>query len=169
MASFRRNVVVSVLFVVFGGPAIVLICVPFWITRFRIPAGEPAWQMLLAVLLIVAGLAPGIESMMRFIVVGRGSLVPAIPTEHLVVSGFYTCLRNPMYAGIFVALAGEVLLFGSRSMVLFALLFWLGSHLFVCLYEEPALTRRYGDEYLRFKRHVPRWLPRLTPWREDGA
>ena len=40
----------------------------------------------------------------------------------------------------------------------------LGFHLFVCLYEEPTLTRRYGEEYLRFKRHVPRWLPRLRPW-----
>jgi protein-S-isoprenylcysteine O-methyltransferase Ste14 len=40
----------------------------------------------------------------------------------------------------------------------------LGFHLFVRLYEEPTLARRYGEEYLRFKRHVPRWLPRLRPW-----
>jgi protein-S-isoprenylcysteine O-methyltransferase Ste14 len=165
MAAFRRNVIVSVLFVVLGGPAFALVYIPFWIARFRIPAGEPRWQMTLAGVLIAAGLAPAFESMNRFIFVGRGTLVPTVPTEHLVVSGFYTRVRNPMYVGILVALAGEVLLFRSRGMAVFALLLWLGFHLFVCFYEEPTLRRRYGDEYLRFKRHVPRWLPRLKPWR----
>jgi hypothetical protein len=41
-----------------------------------------------------------------------------------------------------------------------------GFHLFVCFYEEGALERRYGEEYLRFKEHVPRWLPMLKPWRD---
>jgi protein-S-isoprenylcysteine O-methyltransferase Ste14 len=135
-------------------------------TRFRIPAGEPDWQMLLAALLIGAGLIPAFESMKRFVVVGQGTLVPTAPTQHLVVSGFYTRVRNPMYLGILIALAGEVLLFRSRGMILFAFLFWLACHLFVYFYEEPTLTRRYGDEYLRFKQHVPRWLPHLRGWRE---
>jgi protein-S-isoprenylcysteine O-methyltransferase Ste14 len=169
MASFRRSVVVSLLFVIFGGPAIALVYVPFWMTRFRIPADEPLWQMMVAAALIVAGIAPGLESVKRFIVVGRGTLVPTMPTEHLVVSGMYRYVRNPMYAGILIALGGEVLLFQSRDMVIFAVLFWFGAHLFVCLYEERTLTRRYGDEYLRFKRHVPRWLPRLSPWTAGEA
>src|ERR1700733_9121208 len=45
MASLRRSVIVSILFVVFGGPAFALVYIPFWITRFRVPAGEPAWQV----------------------------------------------------------------------------------------------------------------------------
>jgi protein-S-isoprenylcysteine O-methyltransferase Ste14 len=163
MASVRRSVIVSVLFVAFGGPGFVLVYIPFWIARFRIPAGEPLWRVLVAAALIVAGTVPAFESMKRFVVVGRGTLVPAVPTEHLVVSGMYRYVRNPMYVGILFALAGEVLLFRSRDLAVFALLLWLGFHLFVSLYEEPTLTRRYGDEYLRFKRYVPRWLPRLAP------
>jgi protein-S-isoprenylcysteine O-methyltransferase Ste14 len=164
VASRRRNVIVSVLFTLFGGPAIALVWLPLWITRFRVPAGEPVWQMVAATALIILGGVPTFESMKRFVVVGRGTLVPTTPTEHLVVSGFYRHVRNPMYVGVLVAQAGEATLFRSRGLVVFALLLWLGFHLFVSLYEEPTLTRRYGDEYLLFKRNVPRWLPRLKPW-----
>jgi len=38
-------------------------------------------------------------------------------------------------------------------------------HLFVLLYEERTLSKRYGEEFEEFKRNVPRWLPRLTPWK----
>jgi protein-S-isoprenylcysteine O-methyltransferase Ste14 len=164
MASSRRNVVVSVLFTAFGGPGIALVWAPLWMTRFRVPNAEPRWLILLAAVLILAGLSPAFESIRRFVVVGRGTLVPTAPTEHLVVSGFYRHVRNPMYVGVLIALAGEVLLFHSRSLLLFAVLLWLGFHLFVSRYEEPTLTRRYGDEYLRFKQNVPRWLPRLKRW-----
>jgi len=165
MATFRRNVIVSILFAVFGGPGIVLVYLPFWFTRFRVPAGEPWWQVALAIVLITAGVAPLGESARRFILAGRGTLVPTAPTEHLVVSGFYLFVRNPMYVGVLIALAGESVLFERRVMAVYLVLVWLATHLFVCLYEEPTLTRRYGDEYLRFKRNVPRWVPRLRAWK----
>jgi protein-S-isoprenylcysteine O-methyltransferase Ste14 len=152
------------LFTVLGGPGIVLVYLPFWITRFRVPAGEPWWQIALAGLLIAAGLTPLLESILRFIYAGRGTLMPTAPTEHLVVSGFYRYVRNPMYTGVLFALAGELILFERRSLAIYAAMVWLVVHLFVCFYEEPTLTRRYGDEYLRFKQNVPRWLPRLKPW-----
>jgi protein-S-isoprenylcysteine O-methyltransferase Ste14 len=165
MASTRRSVVVSLLFIVFGGPGFVLVYIPYWITRFRIPAGEPVWQIVLAAVLIAAGAAPSFDSMKRFVFVGRGTLVPAVPTERLVVSGFYRHVRNPMYTGLLVVLAGEAMLFESRNLVLYIAAIWLATHLFICFYEEPTLMRRYDVEYLRFKKHVPRWIPRLRPWR----
>lgn len=168
MASLRRNIAVSILFTVFGGPGIVLVYLPFWITRFRIPAGEPWWQMALAGVLIAAGVAPGFESVRRFIYVGRGTLMPTVPTEHLVVSGFYRYVRNPMYVGVMTALVGEAILFEQRAMIAYPAIVALLIHLFVCFYEEPTLTRRYGQEYLRYKRRVPRWLPRLAPWNGGG-
>jgi protein-S-isoprenylcysteine O-methyltransferase Ste14 len=164
MASLRRNVIVSLLFTIFGGPGIVLVYLPFWITRFRVPAGEPWGQIALAGVLIAVGVAPLFESTRRFIYAGRGTLVPTTPTEHLVVSGFYRYVRNPMYVGVLIALAGEAVLFERRGMLAYIAIVWLVTHLFVCFYEEPTLTRRYGDEYLRFKRNVPRWLPRVTAW-----
>jgi protein-S-isoprenylcysteine O-methyltransferase Ste14 len=164
MATFRRNVIVSILFAVFGGPGIVLVYLPFWFTRFRVPAGEPWWHIALAGMLIAAGIAALFESARRFVYAGRGTLVPTAPTEHLVVSGFYRYVRNPMYVGVLIALAGETALFERRVMAAYLVIVWLVTHLFMCLYEEPTLTGRYGDEYLRFKRNVPRWVPRLRPW-----
>jgi protein-S-isoprenylcysteine O-methyltransferase Ste14 len=169
MASVRRSVIVSVLFLVLGGPAFALVYIPLWITRFRLPPGEPVWQILLAAGLMFTGISPALESVRRFIVVGRGTLLPVVPTEHLVISGFYRYVRNPMYVGVIITLSGEVLLFRSHSLLEFACLLWLGFHLFVCLYEERTLTRRYGEEYRVFLRNVPRWLPRVTPWYGDPA
>jgi protein-S-isoprenylcysteine O-methyltransferase Ste14 len=168
MATIRRSVIVSILFAVFGGPGFVLVYLPFWITRFRIPAGEPWWQMALAAALGIAGIAPLMESVGRFIFAGRGTLMPTVPTEHLVVSGFYRRVRNPMYVGVMLALVGEAILFESRTMVVYVAVVSLVIHVFICFYEEPTLTRRYGEEYLRYKRNVPRWLPRLTPWNGEA-
>src|ERR1700733_15667547 len=128
MASLRRSVIVSILFVVFGGPAFALVYIPFWITRFRVPAGEPAWQVTLACVLIVAGALPAFESMKRFVSIGRGTLMPAVPTEHLVVNGMYRFVRNPMYVGLLLAMFGEALLFHSRGLIVVAVLFLLLSH-----------------------------------------
>jgi len=36
---------------------------------------------------------------------------------------------------------------------------------FVLAYEEPTLRESYGAEYETYRANVPRWLPRLTPWR----
>jgi protein-S-isoprenylcysteine O-methyltransferase Ste14 len=114
---------------------------------------------------MAAGTAPLIESIWRFVEVGRGTLMPAVPTEHLVVSGLYRFVRNPMYVGVLTALAGETLLFARRSMVIY----WVGVattiHFFVLVYEEPTLSKRYGADYAQFKKMVPRWLPRLRPWK----
>ncbi len=164
MASFRRSMIVSILFVVFGGPGFGVVYIPFWITRFRVPAAEPWGQMVLAFAIIAIGMVPALESAGRFVAVGRGTLIPVVPTEHLVVSGLYRFVRNPMYFGVLTAVAGEVLLFESRSMVVYLALLGLLFNLFIRLYEEPTLARRYGEQYAAYKRNVRRWLPRLRPW-----
>jgi protein-S-isoprenylcysteine O-methyltransferase Ste14 len=41
----------------------------------------------------------------------------------------------------------------------------LGVSLFVVLYEEPTLRRKFGTQYEAYCRNVPRWIPRLRPWR----
>jgi protein-S-isoprenylcysteine O-methyltransferase Ste14 len=166
MASLRSNVIVSVPFVLFGGPGFLLIYLPLWITRFRIPAWAPWWQILLAAALIAVGITPAPESVRRFIFVGRGTLVPIAPLQHLVVDGFYQYVRNPMYVGVLLALSGEGTLFWSQGIVIEALLACLGFNLFIRLHEEPSLNQHYPDEYPCYKSQVPRWFPRFTPWND---
>jgi protein-S-isoprenylcysteine O-methyltransferase Ste14 len=161
MASLRRSVVASVLFTLFGGPGILLVLLPWDFTRFRVLSG---WNEPVGSVLIVLGLVPLLESIGRFIVVGRGALIPTVPTEHLVVSGLYRFVRNPMYVGVALVLAGEALLFWSRNVAMELACVAVAVHLFVSLYEEPKLTRTFGDEYRNYQRHVRRWIPRLRPW-----
>lgn len=163
VASLRRSVIVSILFTLFGGPGILLVYLPLAITRFRVPVGEPVWREIVAVALILLGLAPLFESIVRYVRVGRGTVMPAVPTERLVVTGLDRFVRNPMYLGVVVALIGEAVLFWSVDMALYTGLVWLGFDLFIRFYEEPTLRRRHGEEYLRYCARVRRWLPHLTP------
>jgi len=164
VASLRKSVAVSVLFTLFGGPGILLVLLPWWMTRFHVPEDEPWWQVMGCAALIVAGLIPLLESIWRFIVIGRGTLMPAVPTEHLVVSGLYRYVRNPMYVGVFMVIAGEAMLLRSRSVALELAYVLLGMELFVRFYEEPKLSRTFSGEYTTYRSNVRRWLPRLTPW-----
>ena len=96
-------------------------------------------------------------------------LMPNVPTERLVVSGLYCYVRNPMYVGCMLALAGEIVLFHSPDLAVYAALAWLGVHGFVRLYEEPTLTHRYPLDYPLYRQNVPRWWPRFTPWNPGRA
>ncbi len=96
---------------------------------------------------------------------GRGTLAPWDPPRRLVVSGVYRHVRNPMISGVFLVLVGESLLFASAAITLWTAGFAVANAVYMPLVEEPALRRRFGEEYATYARHVPRWVPRLTPWR----
>jgi protein-S-isoprenylcysteine O-methyltransferase Ste14 len=116
-------------------------------------------------LMIAAGIAVVLDSFARFALQGLGTPAPILPTRHLVVSGLYRYVRNPMYVGVLGIVLGQGLLFGDGRLFAYGVLLWLGVHVFVVGYEEPTLRRSFGSEYGGFRRNVPRWIPRLSPWR----
>jgi protein-S-isoprenylcysteine O-methyltransferase Ste14 len=148
-------------------PGTLTVLVPGTLTRWR-PApplvdGEASrW---LGVTLVVLGVPVLIEAFARFALQGRGTPVPVLPTERLVVRGFYRSVRNPMYVAVTTILVGEALWLGSSRVMAYALVVWAAFHAFVLLYEEPNERRRFGPEYERYCAAVPRWIPRLRPWR----
>ena len=146
-------------------PATVAGWVPYAWTGWRLQpplAGLPAGRIVGAVLVAVS-VAALIECFGRFSLVGRGTPAPVLPTESLVVSGLYRFTRNPMYVAVVAAIAGQGLILGSRGLLGYAAVVWLAFHAFVLGYEEPTLRRRFRD-YEAYSRHVPRWIPRLSPW-----
>ena len=92
---------------------------------------------------------------------GRGTLAPVDPPRRLVVRGLYRYVRNPMYLSVTAILLGEALVARSEWLLLFWTIWFLVANLFVILYEERTLRRRFGDEYAEYTRRVGRWLPRL--------
>lgn len=91
---------------------------------------------------------------------GQGTPAPFDPPREFVTSGPYRYVRNPMYIGGLSVILGAGLALASPSIVVLAGVFGLSAHLFVVLYEEPALNRRFGASYTRYKASINRWLPR---------
>ncbi|NIP83298.1 MAG: isoprenylcysteine carboxylmethyltransferase family protein [Gemmatimonadetes bacterium] len=81
------------------------------------------------------------------------------PPRRLVRRGPYRVVRNPMYLGAILALAGASLFFRSLVLFAFAIAFAGVTHAFVVLYEEPTLRGLFGEEYEDYRRQVRRWFP----------
>lgn len=96
-----------------------------------------------------------------FALVGGGSPAPIAPTRILVVKGLHRFVRNPMYVGVGLIIAGQAWLFRSLHIAIYLVCFWLIVHLFVLFYEEPTLHKQFGEEYERYRASVPRWIPKL--------
>lgn len=100
-------------------------------------------------------------SFWNFLHEGRGTPAPIDPPKQLVATGFYRYVRNPMYVGVLLMLIGHFLWFGFWWLLIYAALAFLTVHLFVILYEEPTLRRKFGAAYEDYLRTVPRWIPKL--------
>jgi protein-S-isoprenylcysteine O-methyltransferase Ste14 len=66
-----------------------------------------------------------------------------------------------MYWSVGFVMLGEAAVFHSFALVELAAAFVVGVNVFVLLYEEPTLRRKFGEEYEVYCNHVPRWLPRF--------
>ena len=104
-----------------------------------------------------------------FVFFGKGTPHHAMPPKKLVKTGLYRFVRNPMYIGLFLVLAGEVLLFQSKGLFIYVLVIFGVVILFVLFIEEPRLEKRFGESYTQYRKSVRRWIPRLTPYRENNS
>jgi len=155
----------AVFFVI--APCVVAGYVPWLISHWKMSTpwlGLPALRVL-GVVLMVAGLPVLLDSFARFALEGLGTPAPVFPTQHLVVSGWFRYVRNPMYVAVVSEILGQSLLFSNVEVLEYGGVVWLFFHIFVLGYEEPRLRLTFADEYRRYCANVPRWLPRLTPWR----
>lgn len=157
----------SLVFLVIA-PGTGLVLIPYGITSFVL---QPAffgqeWLRWVGGALIVVGLVPLLDSFARFALQGLGTPAPIAPPSRLVVTGFYRHVRNPMYVGLILAVLGEMLVLSDPVLLWYAIVVGLVTHLFVVIYEEPTLHRMFGEQYEAFRSNVPRWIPRLRPWRQ---
>jgi protein-S-isoprenylcysteine O-methyltransferase Ste14 len=89
----------------------------------------------------------------------------------LIISGPFAHLRNPLYLGNILIYTG----IGIMSYALFPYLQIIGALFFYLQYslivreEEKYLAEVFGKEYQEYVKHVPRFLPRLTPYKKGSA
>ena len=154
----------SALFLVIA-PGFVAGLVPWWISHWQLQAaffGLPSLRVVGGIF-ITLGIVGLIDSFRRFAVEGLDTPAPVFPTRHLVVSGLYRYVRNPMYVAVVSAILGQALIFGNMRLLEYCGFVWLLFHLFVLVYEEPTLRASFGSEYNAYCADVPRWIPRLIP------
>jgi protein-S-isoprenylcysteine O-methyltransferase Ste14 len=161
-----RAVLGSALFFVVA-PCVLAGLIPWWMTGWEFRPAFFAFELtrVVGVLLILIGLPGLVDSFARFALQGLGTPAPVAPTKNLVVTGLYRYVRNPIYVAVVAIILGQALLFGAWGLVLLGAGFWLAFHLFVVAYEEPTLQSTFGAEYEAYCANVPRWIPRLSPWR----
>ena len=159
----RAGAAVGSLLFVAGAPGVMAGLLPYWITNGWSGSAPTAVQIGGAMLL-AAGLGVLAHTVFRFVTEGLGTPFPAAPTENLVVGGLYRYVRNPMYLGVIATILGQAAILGSSSLILYAAFFWLAVASFVKLYEEPTLAAKYGEPYAAYRRAVPAWIRRVTPW-----
>jgi protein-S-isoprenylcysteine O-methyltransferase Ste14 len=136
--------------------------VPFW----GFPYHSAMLLLIVGIALMGIGFILLYSTISLFIKKGKGTIAPWDPTKKLIVTSFYSHVCNPMYEGVFLFLTGESIIVGSVPLILWTLLVIIGNLLYVPLKEEQKLAERFGDEYLIYKKNVPRWIPCLTSWKQ---
>lgn len=138
---------------------------PQWLGFRAVTAGAARWRWLAAVPSVL-GFAVALRCVWDFGWTGRGTPAPFIPPQRLVVVGFYRYVRNPMYVGFAAGWIGLWIVFAHANPVAIATAaaVAVGVDLFVLLYEEPTLRKKFGEDYIEYCRNVRRWWPRLRPW-----
>jgi protein-S-isoprenylcysteine O-methyltransferase Ste14 len=118
---------------------------------------------------IILGVAIYFWCSHSFVFFGKGTPLLFTPTKNLVVTGLYRFVRNPMYTGALLVVLGEALLFQSKGLIIYALVIFGVAYFVILFFEEPYLADKFGKSYELYRQSVRRWIPRLTPYREDNS
>jgi protein-S-isoprenylcysteine O-methyltransferase Ste14 len=151
-------------------PFLVAVLIPIWIARGNnvrlalVTTMPQLFAQIAGLGLLLIGLWLFVSSLRRFAGDGKGTLAPWDPPRHLVIRGPYRYVRNPMISGVLFVLFGEALMLLSGPHVQWALIFLVVNFIYIPLFEEQQLKKRFGEAYIEYCRHVPRLVPRLRPW-----
>ncbi len=120
-----------------------------------------ALNYILGGLLLVVGLSFAWWSILAQLTRGRGTPLPMLPTQELLIQGPFRYCRNPMTLGTIVAYLGIGVAVGTIAGIGLVLCFGAFLVLYLKLLEERELAERFGEAYLRYRREVPFIIPRL--------
>jgi protein-S-isoprenylcysteine O-methyltransferase Ste14 len=159
MMLFLKNVAFTVLV-----PGTVAVWIPWRLTSGDLTQrAVPLTSWIVALPVFVVGGSIYFWCLWDFASAGRGTPAPIDPPKALVVRGLYRYVRNPMYVGVLLVIAGWALLSRSGNAVVYGATIALMFHLVVLLVEEPMLRGKFGESYEAYCRAVHRWWPSFRP------
>jgi protein-S-isoprenylcysteine O-methyltransferase Ste14 len=121
-------------------------------------AGTPMRSPVIALIFALPGTVVLLWCVREFYAVGRGTLAPWSPPQHLVTTGPYQFSRNPMYISVCTILMGWYALWGSRTLIVYAAIVACAFYARVLLVEERSAARQYAAAWAAYRSRVPRWL-----------
>jgi protein-S-isoprenylcysteine O-methyltransferase Ste14 len=125
------------------------------------PMLSPPSTVILGGLLVLPSWLLGLWSVDRLFTAGRGTPLPLMATQELVVEPPYTYCRNPMALGAIGMYLGVAVLVGSPGAVVVVLLLTATLLAYIKRAEEPDMVARFGPAYLAYRRRTPFLLPRF--------
>jgi protein-S-isoprenylcysteine O-methyltransferase Ste14 len=111
---------------------------------------------------MVTGAIYAFWSIISQIDLARGTPLPMMPTQKLLVSGPFKQCRNPMTFGTIFLYLGIGIIIGSLSSIAVVILFGALLLIYIKLVEERELEARFGQEYMVYKATTPFILPRIS-------
>lgn len=127
---------------------------------------EPSlWSLVAGCAVMVAG------ELTRFVGVAYAGPLTRVTGEvgapELIVAGPFAYVRNPLYVGnmllyVGVGIAADAL---APWLVLGAAAYFLFQYWMIVSLEEEFLEKKFGEAYRSYRKAVPRFLPRLSPYR----
>ncbi len=160
--SHRATLIASIALLIFFSALFGLILLFYnlglWL---RLPLIPIALRYAVGPPLLIVGCLGMFGSVGQFVRV-KGTPVPLRPPPNLVTHGLYRFVRNPMFGGLFLFITG--LGFWLRSILLgcaLAPLLCVVYGTYLTAVEEPELEKRFGREYVEYRKRTPRFVPRL--------
>jgi protein-S-isoprenylcysteine O-methyltransferase Ste14 len=136
--------------------------------RWSNPFERPAWQISLLAQVLALPAVIGLSAVQEFATQGRGTPVPYDPPRHLVTTGVYRYVRNPMQASATLLLLLLGLIVQSPWVAAAGVMAHIYSVGLAGWDEDEDLRARFGDAWTLYRSNVRSWLPRFRPWHPPG-
>lgn len=138
-------------------------------TLLHLPEYKTQLTTLTGLAFMVFGGILGTYSVRIFAENGKGgSPLPTDPPRRLITSNIFKWTRNPMFVASGFVWFGEFLFFGSILLLFYAIAWVSLNHIHLVIQDERWLEKRYGDEYIAYKRKVPRYFPKLPIFQQKN-
>ncbi len=119
------------------------------------------FNLILGLLVMLPSWLFAIWSIYSQFTLGRGTPVPLMATQKLIIQPPYTYCRNPMALGAIGMYLGVAILFGSIGAALVVLVVAGVLLIYIKRVEEKEMVLRFGQEYLDYKQRTPFLIPRF--------